>query len=112
MRRRTRFNDTSAKLVEYLVTKHGFTQNDIAAILNVDKSFVSCVRAAEREFSTTQMSRIAEKLGVPLGAMLIDASPTVTGLSPELQRIADLCEKLMRTIDASTSTRTKTRRVG
>lgn len=100
MRRRTRFNDISASLVDYLVTKRNLSQNDIADILKVDKSFISRVRGAEREFSPTQIAMIADKLGVPMGAMLIDSAPMKNASSsPEKQQIVDLCDKLMRQAD-------------
>lgn len=102
MRRRTRFNDISASLVEYLVTKRNLSQNDIADILKVDKSFISRVRSAEREFSPTQIAMIADKLGVPMGALLIDAAPpSKKSLSPEKQQIVELCDKLMRQTDGA-----------
>lgn len=99
--RRARFSKISSKLVEYLVERRGMTQVEVAGMLDVDKSFVSRVRAAERELSPTQMETIAERLGVPLGAMLIDAADSgkQPELSPERQAILDLCTKLMHECD-------------
>lgn len=100
MRRRTRFNESSAKLVAYLEKKYSLTHAKIAAILNMDPAFVGRVAKAEREFSPRQTQLIADHLGVGKGAMFIDASPMIVKLSPEYQRIVELCERLMLLADA------------
>lgn len=100
--RRSNANAVSAELVEYLVTRRGLSQNEIAEILEVDKSFVSRVRKAERDFSSAQMRRIADHLNVPLGAMLLDAQPAASRpKNADTKHIADLCEKLMHQADAA-----------
>lgn len=99
MRRRTRFNDSSAELVAYLDRKYSLTHADIAAMLSVSISFVGRVAKAEREFEPMQTAMIADKIGVPMGEMLIDASPTIGTPTPERQAMIDLCERLMRLAD-------------
>lgn len=107
-RRQSSFNDISAKLVEYLIVRRSLTQNEIAEIIETDKSFVSRVRSSEREFSPGQMDRIAERLGVPMGVMLLDALRPKTPPTGEKKKILDLCERLMRQADEVTaSTRAK-----
>jgi transcriptional regulator with XRE-family HTH domain len=99
--RRSKLNDVSADLVDYLVTRRGLTQTEIAEMIEVDKSFVSRVRKAEREFSPNQMGRIADRLGIPMGAMLIEARPITNPQSEEVKQIAALCKKLMAQADAA-----------
>jgi transcriptional regulator with XRE-family HTH domain len=99
MLRRTRLNKVSADLIEYLVVRKHFSQNKIAEMIGVDKSFVSRARRGERELSVTQMSNIADQLGVPLGAMLIDAMPPASKAPKENRPLIELCDRLMRQID-------------
>jgi transcriptional regulator with XRE-family HTH domain len=99
MRRRLPNRSVASKLVDYLVEKRGLSQNEIADVLEVDKSFVSRVRAQERDLSPEQMSAIADHMGVPMGAMLMDAVRTERVHSPEKQKILDMCESLMNKAD-------------
>lgn len=98
-RRRSTLNNVSADVVEYLVTRRSLSQNEIAEMLRVDKSFISRVRNGEREFSPNQLSRIADALGIPLGAMLIDARPPSKPATGETKQLVDLCERLLRNAD-------------
>lgn len=108
--RRTRLNKTSAVLVDYLVEDRGLTQDDIAAILRVDKSFISRVRSAQREFSPLQIEMIADALNVPMGALLMAAAPLEKNLPPERQQIVDLCAKLLAKTDAAVTAIRSSRR--
>lgn len=101
MMRRTRFNKTSSRVVDYLVEQRGLTQDEIARILRVDKSFVSRVRSAEREFSPDQIGTIADALGVPMGALLMAAVPLAKNLPPDRQKIVDMCVRLLGKTDAA-----------
>lgn len=78
------------------------TQQEIADLLEVDKSFISRVRNGERELSSFHLERLAEQLGVDVGVMLIDASRPTKPVSPEIQNIMDLCEKAILTADRLT----------
>jgi transcriptional regulator with XRE-family HTH domain len=97
--RRPRLTRVSQELLDYLVEQKGLTQNEIAGVLDVDKSFVSRLRSGERQFSPLQMEILADHLGVPLGAMLIAATDPKEPLSPEQQELSDLCAKVMRQAD-------------
>ena len=99
--RRSNANAMSADFVDYLVTRRGLSQNEIADILQVDKSFISRVRNAERDFPSRQLRVLADQLDVPLGAMLIDSRPPGPPPTGEIKQIADLCEKLLRQGDAA-----------
>ncbi|MFT3784567.1 MAG: helix-turn-helix transcriptional regulator [Tepidisphaeraceae bacterium] len=99
MRRRTRNNKVAADLMKYLIEKRGMTQNDIADVLGVDKSFVSRVAAAERDLSTHQLRTIADALDVPMGALLLDALGPTKTKDPEKQKILDLTADLMQLAD-------------
>jgi transcriptional regulator with XRE-family HTH domain len=100
MRRHSRNNRIAAKLMKYLIEHRAMAQADIAAALEVDKSFVSRVVAGERDLSTDQLQRIAESIQVPLGALLIDALKPSTPPVGKSKEIADLCQSLMRDADA------------
>ena len=93
-------NQVSAELISYLVTSRGLSQNQIAEVLEVDKSFISRVRAGERDLSSRQMRRLADHLDVPLGAMLIDSTPPPKRpLTGDRKQIVDLCQQLMAKAD-------------
>lgn len=100
--RRSNANDISGDLVRYLVSKRGLTQGEIASILQVDKSFISRVHKAERDFSPNQLGRLADHLKVPLGALLIAARPPSKPRTPETKQIVELCERLMLQADKIT----------
>lgn len=101
--RRTRSsNRVAADLMIYLVDTRGITQSEISEALGVDKSFVSRVRAAERDLSTDQLRRLADYVKLPLGAMLLAASkpkPTSAPVSEERQKFLDLCDRLVQLAD-------------
>jgi transcriptional regulator with XRE-family HTH domain len=99
MRRNTKFFELSGQLVDYLVESNRMTQSDVAAALDVDKSFISRVRSRQREFSPTQMERLADHLGVPLGALLIEVVEPRKQLTPERKELVDLCKRVMQTAD-------------
>ena len=102
MIRRTRLDKVSIDLITYLVDRRHLSQNQIADMIEVDKSFISRVRRGERELSPRQMQQIADCLGVPLGAMLIDSHPPIKKpISKEKRELLDLCDRLMRKADAA-----------
>ncbi len=85
--------------MSYLLDQRGLSQMEIASILEVDKSFVSRVASGERDLSTHQLRVLADALGVPLGALLLNASGPFRGKSEEGKRIGDLCAELMQLAD-------------
>src|SRR5947208_13086113 len=99
MRHRSRSNLVSADVIDYLARRRQMSQNEIADLLGVDKSFISRARRAERELSVTQLQTIADRLGVPLGAMLIDSQPPASTAPKENRAIIRLCDRLMRQAD-------------
>ncbi len=100
MRRRSKLTDLSKRVIEYFCSKMDLTQSQIAELLEVDKSFISRVRNGERELSSFHLERLAVALGVDVGVMLIGAvKSTNKKLRPNLQEIADLCEKAILTAD-------------
>jgi transcriptional regulator with XRE-family HTH domain len=103
MRRKTRNNAVASKLIDYLIEKRSMSQTQIAEVLSVDKSFVSRVRTAERDLSTHQLRQLADHLGVPLGALLIQAMPRPAKMNPDLAEIASLCERLMHLADQASA---------
>jgi len=99
MRRRSKLTELSKTVIDYFCSKIELSQSQIAELLEVDKSFISRVRSGERELSSFHLERLAEALGVNVGVMLIDASKPTKPLPPDLQKIADLCEKAILTAD-------------
>jgi transcriptional regulator with XRE-family HTH domain len=100
MRRRSKLTDLSKQVIDYFCSKIELTQSQIADLLEVDKSFISRVRNGERELSSFHLERLAGALGVDVGVMLIGAAKSSNKkLRPELQEIADLCEKAILTAD-------------
>jgi len=101
MRRAKSLTLLSKDVVDYLVDIKKLTQSDVAAVLDVDKSFISRVRSGEREFSPNQMARLAEHLGVPLGVMLIEITEPKKPVSVERRELLDLCARVMSIADAA-----------
>lgn len=99
MSRRRKLTEMSKAVIEYFCSRVSMTQTEIAGLLEVDKSFISRVRNGERELSSFHLERLAEALGVDVGVMMIDASRPTKPLSPEYQKIMDLCEKLILKCD-------------
>jgi transcriptional regulator with XRE-family HTH domain len=100
MLRRTKLDKVSADLISYLVERKHLSQNQIADMIGVDKSFVSRARRGERELSVTQIGMIADRLDVPMGAMLIDCQPPISKAPKRNRALIKLCDRLMRQADA------------
>jgi transcriptional regulator with XRE-family HTH domain len=103
MARRGTFSAISSKLVNYLTGRGMLTQTQIADAIDVDKSFVSRVAAQQREFSPTQMQRLADHLNVPLGVLLLDSNPPTKPATGERKEIMDLCKRLINQCDLATA---------
>lgn len=104
LRHRIGHHRLSSKLVSHLLEGKGLTQDQLAMVLECHPSFVSRVRSRERDFSPEQMRVIADHLGVPLGAMLIDAIRPSGKLPPDRQKLVELCQQVIRKADAAHAT--------
>jgi transcriptional regulator with XRE-family HTH domain len=97
--RRTSLNDLSQRFTRYLVEKRGLSLTDIAQITGVDKSFISRVNSAQREFSVDHLEKIAEHFGVELGVLLIDMSGPPKSNDPKRLKLKQMCHDLIRRLD-------------
>jgi transcriptional regulator with XRE-family HTH domain len=61
----------SAEVVEYILGERKLSQEELAEILEVSASFISRVRAGKRAFTLDHLQAIEERLGMPLGAVLL-----------------------------------------
>ena len=102
MARRRKQTELGKAVIDYFITKTRLTQQEIAEILEVDKSFVSRLCNSERELATHHMEALADYLNVPVGVMLIEASRPKKPVTPEIQQILDLCEKAILLSDKIT----------
>src|SRR5690349_6000468 len=99
MRRRTKNNAVAAKLIAYLMESRRLTQIEIANILEVDKSFVSRVKAGQRDLSTYQLRQLADSQGLPMGAMMLAALESSKSADPERRKIQELATELVQLTD-------------
>jgi transcriptional regulator with XRE-family HTH domain len=95
-------SDLSKNLLEYWIREHGLTQERIADLLELSPSFISRVRGGERSFTTEYMSIMADAIGVPLGAMLLAATPKFD-VKPKYQKLKQLCEEALRAGDEASA---------
>lgn len=102
MSRRRKLTELGKAVIEYFINRTQLSQQDIAQILEVDKSFVSRLRNNERELATHHMEALADYLEVPVGVMLIEACRPTRPVTPEIQKIMDLCEKAVLLSDKIT----------
>lgn len=102
--RRTNLNELSSRLLNYVVEKRGLSMTEVATITGVDKSFVSRVKSAEREFSIDHLEAIADHFGVELGVLLIDSAPPLKEPNnPHHVKLREMCHDFMRKADALTA---------
>lgn len=103
--RRTNLNQLSSRLLNYLVEKHGLSLTQIATITGVDKSFISRVKSASREFSIDHLDMIADHLGVEVGVLLIaSGKPLSATTDPNRRKLREMCQEFILAADAFTAT--------
>jgi|GEM_PF-5136509 len=98
--RRTSLNRLSQQLVNYLINKRDLKLTDIARITRVDKSFVSRVKSAEREFSIDHLDMIADYFGVEIGVLFIDMNESPKTTDPKRLKLWEMCNEFIRKADS------------
>jgi transcriptional regulator with XRE-family HTH domain len=73
---------------------------EVAKITGVDKSFVSRVKSAEREFSIDHLELIGDHFGVEIGILLIDSAPPLQSTDPKRIKLREMCHEFIRKADA------------
>lgn len=99
--RRIVSSSLSARIVQYL-REQGRAQVEIARMLGVSEPFISLVKSKERSLTLDHVERLAESLGVPMGALLLAMTPSLKdkkgaknlfNLSAEVLKKADIARR-------------------
>jgi len=73
--RRTVSSELSAEWVDYILKKTGMSQEKLADTPEVSPGFVSLLRSRVRSLTMDHLELIEELMQMPLGALLLAASP-------------------------------------
>jgi transcriptional regulator with XRE-family HTH domain len=84
-------------VLEWLLNR-GHSQVDVARMLAVSQGFISLVKSRERSFTLDHLQAIADALGVPLGAMMLQATKPVRP-DPRTAELFEATERLIRKAD-------------
>jgi transcriptional regulator with XRE-family HTH domain len=98
--RRTPSISLSSDVLTWLLGR-GLSQADIARLLGVSQGYVSLVKSRERAFTLDHLSAVADALNLPLGAMLVQATPRPRRATPETAELFDVTERLLQKADAA-----------
>ena len=89
-----------------LLCDRGMTLTQIAQSLGVTKSYISRVKAGTRNFTLEHLSKLEDVLGESLPLLLINAIPR-NSMSPQLRRLRDVTQRLLKSTGAGKKPRTK-----
>jgi transcriptional regulator with XRE-family HTH domain len=98
--RRTLSSSLSADVIAFL-RKRGHSQARISRMLGVSESYVSLVKSRERALTLDHMELLAEKLGLPLGALLLAVVPRPRNPSPDVKSFFKLAARLIEKADVA-----------
>lgn len=85
----------SVAVVDWLVRERGFTQEQVAEVLEVTPGYISRVRRRERGLTLEHLERVAEAVRMPLGAMLLAVTP-LDEVDPAYADVARLAVSVVR----------------
>lgn len=96
--RRTLSSSLSADVVQYL-RRRRHSQAKIAKLLGVSEGFISLVKSRERSLTIEHLELLAEKLSIPLGALLLAVTPLPKGANPEVKAFFELSASIINKTD-------------
>src|SRR5437899_6638405 len=96
--RRTLSSSLSYDVLAWLLGR-GYSQVDVAGMLQVSEGFISLVKSRERSLTLDHLEALAEALKIPLGAMMIQVTARQCK-DPETKALVDATEKLILKTDA------------
>ena len=110
--RRTATTSLSARVLSWLLER-GHSQADVARMLGLSQGFVSLVKSRERSFTIDHLQAIADAIGIPMGAMLLQVTkparsdPKTAELLAATERLIHKADKLNALLRPQTPTKSK-----
>jgi transcriptional regulator with XRE-family HTH domain len=91
--RRTLSSSLSYDVLAWLLGR-GYSQVDVAGMLQVSEGFVSLVKSRERSLTLDHLEALAEALKIPLGAMMIQVT-NHEAKDPETKALMEITDRLI-----------------
>src|SRR5436309_3512451 len=99
-RRRIASTGLSSDVLSYLLQR-GRSQAKVARLLGVTEGYISLVKSKQRSLTLEHLVTLADRIGMPLGEMLIQATDRPAKSKKE-QEMLDGTAKVMRLVDKAT----------